>query len=560
MSVDRQALSCIRKKFLKLMAKQIKYSENARRALKRGVDKLANAVKITLGPKGRNVVLDKGFGSPIITNDGVTIAKEIELKDKYENVGVELIKQVAEKTNDAAGDGTTTATLLAQKMIHEGLKNVTAGANPLAIKFGLEAGVEKVVNYIKKNAKQVTSQEEIAQIATISAQDKRVGQLIAEIIEEVGKDGVITVEESQTFGLQKDVVRGMQFDKGYISPYMVTNAEKMEAVYESPYILITDKKISSLNEILPLLEKLAQSGKKELMVIAEEVEGEALATFVVNKLRGTMNVLAVKAPGFGDNRKEQLADIAALINGKVISEEIGLKLENTQISDLGQAEKVISTKENTIIVGGKGKKSDLEARIAQIKTAISQSDSDYDKEKLQERLARLAGGVGVIKVGAATETELEEKKHRIEDAIAATKAAIAEGIVPGGGTILLRAINNLKETSLVGDQKTGIKILKKALEEPARQIAENAGKEGSVIIDTIRKLKVNEGYNADKNRFEDMFAAGIIDPAKVTRSALQNAASIAGMLLTTEVIITDEPEKDEKMPSMPQHGMGGMGM
>ena len=539
------------------MAKQIKFDEKARQALKRGVDKLANAVKVTLGPKGRNVVLDKGFGAPTITNDGVTIAKEIELPDKLENIGAELVKQVAEKTNDAAGDGTTTATLLAQSMVNAGIRNITSGANPIAIKRGLEKGVAGVVAALKKSSKPIKSKDEIAQVATISAQDPRVGELISDIMEEVGKDGVITVEESQTFGLQKEVVEGMQFDKGYVSPYMVTDADKMEAIFENPYILITDKKVAAINEILPLLEKLAQTGKKELVVIAEEIEGEALATFVVNKLRGTFNALAVKAPGFGDSRKEMLQDIAVLTGAKVISDDLGLKLENAQVADLGQARKVIATKENTTIVEGKGKPQAIKERIAQIKVEIERADSDYDREKLQERLARLSGGVGIIKVGAATETELEEKKHRVEDAVEATKAAIEEGIVVGGGVALIRTMPILANLmkKMKGDEKTGAKILYKALSGPLKQIAYNAGKEGAVIVERVKKEKGNIGYNAETNKFEDLIQAGIVDPTKVTRSALQNAASIAGMFLTTEAVVTDLPEKEEKASAMPPGGM-----
>jgi len=547
------------------MAKQIKFDEKARQALKRGVDKLANAVKVTLGPRGRNVVLDKGFGSPTITNDGVTIAKEIELADKFENIGAELVKQVAEKTNDAAGDGTTTATLLAQKMVEAGLKNITAGANPIAIKRGMDKALEIVVLSLRKESKQIKSKEEIAQVATISAQDPKVGELISDVMEEVGQDGVITVEESKAFGLEKETVEGMQFDKGYVSPYMVTNADKMESEYSDPYIMITDKKISAVNEILPLLEKLSQTGKKDLVIIAEEIEGEALATFVVNKLRGTFNALAVKAPGFGDSRKAMLEDIAVLTGGKVISEDIGLKLENAQVADLGQARKVIATKENTTIVEGKGKQQAIRDRIAQIKIEIDQADSDYDKEKLQERLARLSGGVGVVKVGAATETELEEKKHRVEDAVEATKAAIEEGIVAGGGVALIRTMPSLRRLiqGLKGDEKTGAKILYKSLTAPLKQIAQNAGREGAVIVETVKKAKGNIGYNAEKHKFENLIQAGIVDPAKVTRSALQNAVSIAAMFLTTEAVVTDLPEKEDKnsAPAMPPGaGMPGMGM
>jgi len=544
------------------MAKQIKFDEKARQTLKRGVDKLANAVKVTLGPKGRNVVLDKGFGSPTITNDGVTIAKEIELPDKLENIGAELVKQVAEKTNDAAGDGTTTATLLAQKMIEAGLRNITAGANPIAIKRGMDQAVGAVVAGLQKDAKQIRSKEEIAQVATISAQDPKVGELISDVMEEVGQDGVITVEESKAFGLEKETVEGMQFDKGYVSPYMVTNADKMEAILEDSYILITDKKVSAVNEVLPLLEKLSQTGKKDLVIIAEEIEGEALATFVVNKLRGTFNALAVKAPGFGDSRKEMLEDIAVLTGGKVISEDIGLKLENVEVSDLGQARKVIVTKENTTIVEGKGKQQAIRDRIAQIRVEIDQADSDYDKEKLQERLARLSGGVGVIKVGAATETELEEKKHRVEDAVEATKAAIEEGIVVGGGVALIRTMPALKRSirGLRGDERTGARILYRALTEPLKQIAQNAGREGAVIVDTVKKAKGSTGYNAETHKFENLIQSGIVDPAKVTRSALQNAASIAGMFLTVEAVVTDLPEEEDKTPSPAMPPGAGMGM
>lgn len=544
------------------MAKQILYDEKARAALKRGVDKLANAVKITLGPKGRNVALDKGFGAPTVTNDGVTVAKEIELEDKFENVGAELIKEVATKTNEVAGDGTTTATLLAQEMITEGLKNVAAGANPMIIKKGLDKGTQAVIKELKeKISKPVSSQEEIAQVASISANDKEIGQLIADAMKEVGKDGVITVEESQSFGLEKEVVEGMQIDKGYVSPYMITNAEKMEAVYEDPYILITDQKISSLNDILPLLEKMAQAGKKDLVVIAEEVEGEALATFVVNKLRGTFNTLAIKAPGFGDRKKEILQDIGILTGGKVISEEIGLKLEKVSLEDLGQARKVISSKENTTIIEGKGDKKIVNDRISQIKKELQKTDSSFDKEKLQERLAKLAGGVAVLKVGAATETEQKERQHRVEDALEATKAAVEEGIVVGGGVALLRCISALEilqqTQGLAEEERLGINILKKALEAPLRQIAINAGKDGSVVVGEVKKREGHFGYNAALDKYEDLVQAGIIDPTKVTRSALQNAASIAGMLLTTEAVITDLPEKEDKKMSAMSAGMPG---
>ncbi|MBU0598208.1 chaperonin GroEL [Patescibacteria group bacterium] len=541
------------------MAKQIEFDEKARQHIKRGVDKLADAVKVTLGPKGRNVVLDKGFGSPTITNDGVTIAKEIELEDKFENVGAQVVQEVASKTNDAAGDGTTTATLLAQNIVSEGFKNVAAGANPIVIKRGIEKGVARVMEELKNISKEVKSNEEISQVGTISSQDPEVGRLIAEVMEKVGKDGVVTVEESQTFGLSKEIVGGMQFDKGYVSPYMITNAERMEAEYKDPYILITDKKVSALNEIMPLLEKLAQAGKKELVIIADEVEGEALATFVVNKIRGTFNALAVKAPGFGDRRKEMLEDIAILTGGKVISEDIGLKLENTEIESLGQSRRVVATKENTTIVDGKGDGKAIKDRVAQIKNEIKESTSDFDKEKLQERLGKLSGGVAVIKVGAATETELKEKKHRIEDALHATRAAVEEGIVPGGGVAIIRSIDCLNEIEVIGDEKIGINILKRALEEPLRQIAINAGKEGSVIVEEVKKKRGNEGYNAELDKFEDLVAAGIVDPTKVTRSALQNAASAAAMLLTTEAVVTDIPEKDGGVGAGMGGGMSGMG-
>ncbi len=541
------------------MAKQILFDEKARALIKRGVDKLADAVKVTLGPKGRNVALDKGFGSPTITNDGVTIAKEIELEDKFENVGAQVVQEVASKTNDVAGDGTTTATLLAQAIIAEGFKNVAAGANPMLIKKGIEAGVRAVIEELKKVSKPVKTNEEIAQVGAISSQDPEIGKLIAEVMEKVGKDGVVTTEESQTFGLSKEVVEGMQFDKGYVSPYMITNPERMEAEYKDPYILITDKKISAINEILPLLEKLAQAGHKELVVIADEVEGEALATFVVNKLRGTFNVLAVKAPGFGDRRKEMLEDIAILTGGRLISEDVGLKLENTDVDMLGRARRVVATKETTTIVEGQGDSKKIQDRVAQIKKELKDTTSDFDKEKLQERLGKLAGGVAVIKVGAATETELKEKKHRIEDALHATRAAVEEGIVPGGGVALLRTVHALGSVQATGDEAIGINILKRALEEPLRQIAGNAGKEGSVIVEHVKKEKGNYGYNAATDQFEDLVAAGIIDPTKVTRSALQNAASAAAMLLTTEAVVTDLPEKEDKAGGMPGGMPGGMG-
>ena len=535
------------------MAKQILFDEKARKALKRGVDKLADAVKITLGPKGRNVVLDKGFGAPTITNDGVTIAKEIELEDKIENMGAEIMKEVASKTNDIAGDGTTTATLLAQAIINEGLKNVAAGANPIGIKRGIDKATKALVEALKKLSRPIKSKEEIAQVATVSSQDSEVGKLISDVMDTVGKDGVVTVEESQTFGLSKEVVEGLKFDKGYISPYMITDAERMRAELKNPYILITDQKISSINTILPLLEKLASTGKKEVVIIAEEVEGEALATLVVNKLRGTFNALAVKAPGFGDRRKEMLEDIAVVTGGKVISEEVGLKLENTEVNMLGEADRVIATKEDTTIVGGKGRKSEIEKRVSQVKIQIKQADSDFDREKLQERLAKLSGGVAVIKVGAATEVEQKEKQHRIEDALSATRAAIEEGIVPGGGVALLRVEYALDEVKTRDDDEaTGVKIIKKALEEPIRQIAKNAGVDGSVVVQNIRKKEESSyGYNADTQKYEDLIKAGIIDPTKVTRSALQNAASASAMLLTTEVVVAEKPERESKMPPTP---------
>jgi chaperonin GroEL len=541
------------------MAKQITYSEDARQALKRGVDKLANAVRVTLGPKGRNVLLDKGFGSPHITNDGVTIAKEIDLPDKMENMGAELVKEVANKTNEAAGDGTTTATVLAQAIVSEGLKNVTAGANPLALKRGIDKGVVAVVAELAALAEKVSGKkEEIAQVATISAEDSTTGNLIAEVISEVGKDGVVTVEESQTFGLSKEFVEGMQFDKGYISPYMVTNAERMEAVFDDPFILVTEQKISSIGDIVPLMEKMAKTGKKDLVIIAEEVEGEALATLVVNKLRGVFNTLAVKAPGFGDRKKEMLQDIATVVGADLISEERGLKLENAELSSLGQAHRVVSAKENTTIVGGKGAKAEIEKRVRQIKVQLEQSDSEFDKEKLQERLAKLSGGVAIIKVGAATEVEMKQKKDKIEDALAATRAAVEEGIVPGGGVALIRALHAL-DTVRVPDpeEKVGLGILRRALEAPLRQIAENAGVDGAVVAADVKAKKGNFGFNAATGEYEDLRLAGIIDPTKVVRFALQNAASAAGMILTTEAIVSELPEKEDKKGGMPP-GMGGM--
>ncbi|MBZ9572933.1 chaperonin GroEL [Patescibacteria group bacterium] len=535
------------------MAKQIKYSEIARKKLKAGVDKLVDAMKITLGPKGRNVVLDKGFGAPTITNDGVTIAKEIELEDKIENLGAEIAKEVASKTNDVAGDGTTTAAVLAQALITDGLKNVTAGANPLALKRGIEKGSQLVLEALKNLSKNIAKSGEIAQVATIAAEDSEVGNLIAEVIKEAGKDGVVTVEESKTFGLQKEVVRGLQFDRGYVSPYMITNPEKMEAVLEESYILITDKKISSLQDILSILEKIAKNGKKELVIIADEIEGDALATLVVNKLRGIFNALAVKAPGFGDRRKEMLEDIACVTGGQVVSEEKGLKLESAEIEMLGQARKIISTKEATTIVGGRGKKADVEARINQIRTEIETTTSDFDKEKLQERLGKLSGGVAVIKVGAPTEVEQKARQHKTEDALSATRAAIEEGIVPGGGVALLRAARSLEKINLKGDEKTGIEILKRTLEEPLRRISQNAGVEGSVIVEQVKKHRAGYGFNAQTLQYEDLMEAGIVDPTKVVRSALENAVSGASMLLTTEAVVGELPEKkEEKTPPMPE--------
>ncbi len=539
------------------MAKQLKYTDDARKAMKDGVDKLANAVKVTLGPKGRYVVLDKKFGSPTVTNDGVTIAKEIELEDPFENMGAQLVKEVASKTNDIAGDGTTTATVLAQTMIGEGLRNITSGANANHIKKGIDKAVAAVIEEIKKIAKKVSSKEEIAQIASISASDKEIGDLIANAMDKVGKDGVITVEEGKSADTTLDVVEGMQFDRGYCSPYFVTDAERMEGVLEDPYIIITDKKISSMQEILPLLEKVVQTGKG-FIIIAEDIEGEALATLVVNKIRGTLKVIAVKAPGFGDRRKEMLQDIAILTGGTVISEETGLKLDAATIEMLGQAKRVVVNKENTTIVSGLGDKKEIEQRIAQIRKQIEETKSDYDKEKLQERLAKLVGGVAVINVGAATEAEMKAKKFKVEDAMNATRAGVEEGIVAGGGVALLKAqavLDGIKGAD--SDEQTGINIVKKSLEGPIRQIIENAGIEASVIVDKIKNKKdASYGYNADNDEFVDMIKAGIVDPAKVTRTALQNAASIAGLVLTTEALVTDIPEKKDG-PAMPPMG-GGM--
>jgi chaperonin GroEL len=532
------------------MPKQLLFDVEARAALKRGVDKVAEAVKITLGPKGRNVVLDKKFGSPTITNDGVTIAKEIELDDPFENMGAQLMKEVASKTNDIAGDGTTTATVLAEAIVAEGFKNVAAGANPMQLKLGIEKAVAAVVEAIKQQSIQISERERIAQVAANSAADPRIGETVADAMEKVGKDGVITVEESKGIATELELVEGMQFDKGYISPYMVTNPQRMEAVLEDPYILITEKKISAIADLLPVLEKVVQSGKP-LLIIAEDVEGEALATLIVNKLRGTFTAVAVKAPGFGDRRKAMLQDIAILTGGQVISDELGLKLESTNLNQLGRARRITVDKDDTTIVEGAGKKDAIEGRIKQIKAEIEDSTSDWDKEKLQERLAKLAGGVAVIKVGAATETELKEKKHRMEDAVSATRAAVEEGIVPGGGVVLLQAMKALDKLKLTGDEATGVNILRKALERPAWQIASNAGLEGSVVVEKISGLPKGHGYDAAKGEYGDMIKAGIIDPTKVTRSAVENAASIASMLLTTEALVTDLPEKKRDMPTPP---------
>ncbi|MBW5448300.1 chaperonin GroEL [Cohnella sp. CFH 77786] len=541
------------------MAKEIKFSEDARRAMLRGVDALANAVKVTLGPKGRNVVLEKKFGSPLITNDGVTIAKEIELEDAFENMGAQLVKEVATKTNDVAGDGTTTATVLAQAMIREGLKNVTAGANPMVVRKGIDKAVKAAVEQLKTISKQVEGRNNIAQVAAISAADDEVGQLIADAMEKVGKDGVITVEESKGFQTELEVVEGMQFDRGYLSPYMITDTDKMEAVLDNPYILITDKKISNIQEILPVLEKVVQTGK-QLLIIAEDIEGEALATLLVNRLRGTFTCVGVKAPGFGDRRKAMLQDIAALTGGTVITEELGLELKATTVQQLGSARQIRVNKENTIIVDGAGNKADIDARVTQIKAQIEETTSDFDREKLQERLAKLAGGVAVIKVGAATETELKERKLRIEDALNATRAAVEEGIVSGGGTALVNVYGAVSAVQAEGDEKTGVNIVLRALEEPIRTIAANAGQEGSVIVERLKKESIGTGYNAATGEWVNMFEAGIIDPVKVTRYALQNAASVAAMFLTTEAVIADKPEKEKAAPGGMPGGMGGMDM
>jgi chaperonin GroEL len=541
-----------------MAAKQLQFDENARHTLLRGVEKLSKAVKATLGPSGRNVILDKKFGSPTITKDGVTVAKEIELEDPYENMGAQLVREVASKTSDVAGDGTTTATILAESIYREGLRNVTAGANPTSLQRGIMKGVEAITEELKKLSKKVSDRTEIAQVATVSANwDKTIGEIIADAMDKVGKDGTITVEEAKSIETTLEVVEGMQFDKGYLSPYFVTNAEAMEAVLENAYILIYEKKISSLKDLLPLLEKVAKAGRP-LLIIAEDVEGEALATLVVNKLRGTLQVCAVKAPGFGDRRKAMLEDIAVLTGGRLISEDLGIKLENIKLEDLGKAKRVTVDKENTTIVEGTGKNADIQGRVAQIRRQIEETTSDYDREKLQERLAKLAGGVAVINVGAATETEMKEKKARVEDALHATRAAVEEGIVPGGGVALLRAqkaLDNIKD--LETDEKIGVQIVRRAIEEPTRQLADNGGAEGALVVEEVKKRKGNEGYDVATEQYTDLVKAGIVDPTKVTRSALQNAASIAGLLLTTEALVTEIPEK-EKTPPMPPGGMGGM--
>jgi chaperonin GroEL len=541
-----------------MAAKQLQFDESARHTLLRGIEKLAKAVKATLGPSGRNVILDKKFGSPTITKDGVTVAKEIELEDPYENMGAQLVREVASKTSDVAGDGTTTATILAESIYREGLRNVTAGANPTSLQRGIMKAVDAIVGELKKLSKKVSDRTEIAQVATVSANwDKTIGEIIADAMDKVGKDGTITVEEAKSIETTLEVVEGMQFDKGYLSPYFVTNAEEMEAVLENAYILIHEKKISSLKDLLPLLEKVAKAGRP-LLIIAEDVEGEALATLVVNKLRGTLQVCAVKAPGFGDRRKAMLEDIAVLTGGRCITEDLGIKLENIKLEDLGRAKRITIDKENTTIVEGEGKKSDIQGRVAQIRRQIEETTSDYDREKLQERLAKLAGGVAVVNVGAATETEMKEKKARVEDALHATRAAVEEGIVAGGGVAFLRAqkvLDNVKD--LEGDEKIGVQIVRRAIEEPTRQLADNAGREGALVVEEVKKRKGNEGYDVTADEYTDLVKAGIVDPTKVTRTALQNAASIAGLLLTTEALVTEIPEK-EKTPPMPPGGMGGM--
>jgi len=536
--------------------KELKFDEDARRSLERGVNIVANAVKVTLGPKGRYVVLDKKFGAPTITNDGVTIAREIEVEDVFENQGAQLVREVATATNDVAGDGTTTATVLAQAITREGLKNVAAGANPMALKRGIEKAVSAVVDDLKAQSKEVSGKEDIARVATISAREREIGDVIADAIEKVGKDGVVNVEEGQTFGLELEFTEGMQFDKGYLSPYMITDAERMEAVLDDPYVLIANQKIGAVKDVLPVLEQVIQAGRP-LLLVAEDVEGESLATIVVNKLRGTFTAVAVKAPGFGDRRKRMLEDIAILTGGEVITEEMGLKLENTKLSQLGRARRIVVTKDATTIIDGAGDPEQIKARIKQLKSEVENTDSDFDREKLQERLAKLAGGVAVVKVGAATETEMKEKKHRVEDALQATRAALEEGIVPGGGVALLNAAGAIKADGLADDEKTGATIIGRALEEPIRQLAQNAGLEGSVVVDKIRNNKKGEGLNVDTGEYMDLVKAGIIDPTMVTRSALQNAASIAKNIITTEAIVAEAPEKDKApMGGMPPGGMG----
>src|SRR5262247_4078495 len=533
--------------------KELKFNEDARRALERGVNALADAVKVTLGPKGRYVVLDKKFGAPTITNDGVTIAREIDVEDPFENQGAQLVREVATATNDVAGDGTTTATVLAQAIVREGLKNVSAGANPMALKRGIEKSVEKVVEDLKSQSKEISGKEDIARVATISAREREIGDVIADAIEKVGKDGVVNVEEGQTFGLELEFTEGMQFDKGYLSPYMITDAERMEAVLDEPFILIANQKVGAVKDILPVLESVIQSGRP-LLIVAEDVEGESLATIVVNKLRGTFTAVAVKAPGFGDRRKRMLEDIAILTGGEVITEELGLKLENTKLSQLGHARRVVVDKDSTTIIDGAGDSEGIKSRIKQLKQEIENTDSDFDREKLQERLAKLSGGVAVVNVGAATETEMKEKKHRVEDALQATRAALEEGIVPGGGVALLNAVAAIKLDSLEGDERTGAAIIARSLEEPIRQLAQNAGLEGSVVVDKIRSLPKGQGLNVETGEYEDLVKAGIIDPTMVTRSALQNAASIAKNILTTEAVVAEPPEKTPVGAGMP----GGM--
>jgi len=537
--------------------KELKFNEDARRALERGVNVLADAVKVTLGPKGRYVVLDKKFGAPTITNDGVTIAREIEVEDVFENQGAQLVREVATATNDVAGDGTTTATVLAQAIVREGLKNVAAGANPLGLKRGIESAVDQVVEALKKQSKEISGKEDIARVATVSSRDREIGDVIAEAIDKVGKDGVVNVEEGQTFGLDLEFTEGMQFDKGYLSPYMITDAERMEAVLEDPYILVANQKIGAVKDLLPVLEQVIQAGRP-LLIVSEDVEGEALATIVVNKLRGTFTAVAVKAPGFGDRRKRMLEDIAVLTGAEVITEEMGLKLENTKINQLGKARKVVITKDTTTIIDGAGDSDGIKARIKQLKAEIENTDSDFDREKLQERLAKLAGGVAVVKVGAATETEMKEKKHRVEDALQATRAALEEGIVPGGGVALVNAADSIKLDAVEGDERTGAAIIVRALEEPLRQLADNAGLEGSVVIDKVRQAPKGEGLNVETGEYEDLVKAGIIDPTMVTRSALQNAASIGKNILTTEAIVAEPPEKNPSMAGAGMPDMGGM--